>query len=478
MPNFNYHEKILQYQRKNPNLDYDTIGTLILMDKLYRDVPEKDLISFRQRFGHIDPNILEDTNNIDYSGLIFLKIAGSDEPFSVIKHRLNDYINIKSYYIDNYKSYDDNIVPIRRASIIVSSIIDDILKTAKFPDEMVDILRENKEVSSTHDLYGLLRLYRKTKNKRIKFEVMRKIGLIVLIKRIRRTFNTEEYDFAVEKIKNLFKTGLGLNKTKEKIYYLWLDDKDKVVFTENKKEAIELYKRDIKKRQNLALNTYPLQSFVCYPAKTKFGGMIMHSVVRNKFRKNGDLTYSSFVEKIIRKNIEFPSQVRDVIGVKLIVENEDQVQQLIYDLEAFLGGSSTRKKEKNSLNMFGKKSLGKFSSKEYFVWKAVYDITLSHPTIPELERIFSLVKGNKTAKTVLKNRMEYYMDRPKDFVVEVQLQDLQSYLLSIAKGSPTFHESLKMNQIRTNSFYKMFPKEIYHDELLGLKKKMLSRKIS
>jgi hypothetical protein len=51
----------------------------------------------------------------------------------------------------------------------------------------------------------------------------------------------------------------------------------------------------------------------------------------------------------------------------------------------------------------------------------------------------------------------------------VQLQDIRSFLLSITRGSPTEHAWLKMNQIRSNSFYKLFPKEIFAEEIAKLK---------
>jgi hypothetical protein len=58
----------------------------------------------------------------------------------------------------------------------------------------------------------------------------------------------------------------------------------------------------------------------------------------------------------------------------------------------------------------------------------------------------------------------------------VQLQDIKSYLLSIAKGSPTEHARLKMNQIRSNSFYKFFPKWIFQKELYNVKMNLLKQK--
>ena len=78
------------------------------------------------------------------------------------------------------------------------------------------------------------------------------------------------------------------------------------------------------------------------------GNEILHMEIRNKFGNKGNISYVSYIEKMIRKNLEFPNQVHDTIGVKIVVEREDQIQGIIRDLESFLGGSSTRKMEKNS----------------------------------------------------------------------------------------------------------------------------------
>jgi len=165
--------------------------------------------------------------------------------------------------------------------------------------------------------------------------------------------------------------------------------------------------------------------------------------------------------------------VRDIIGVKIIVNTENEITQIISDLESFVGGSSTRKRQKDSYHRFGRKGLGEFSAKEYFVWKAVYDLTLPHPSLLQLEKIMTLTRRNKAAQEEISKRMRSFIDNPRDFVIEVQLQDIRSYLQSIAKGSPSEHAWLKMNQIRSNSFYKFFPQMIYGSSLADFKQKLL-----
>jgi hypothetical protein len=71
-------------------------------------------------------------------------------------------------------------------------------------------------------------------------------------------------------------------------------------------------------------------------------------------------------------------------------------------------------------------------------------------------------------------RREAFVNKPHDFVIEVQLQDIRSFLLSITRGSPTEHAWLEMNQIRSNSFHKIFPEQVFEEEITGLRRGLLA----
>ena len=229
-------------------------------------------------------------------------------------------------------------------------------------------------------------------------------------------------------------------------------------------------------RRIRASGIYPLQRIACYPFRTSTGHEIVHMEIRKKFGSREEPTYTSYVEKMLRKNLEFPNQIHDTIGVRIVVNTEDDIPLIITDLESFLGGSSTRKMEKNSYHRFGRRGLSEYSSKEYFVWKAICDITLPHPWIAQVEKMLEITRDNEQAQKELKRQLHHFVNNPKDFVIEVQLQDIKSYLLSIARGSPTEHACLKMNQIRSNSFYKFFPKEIFEKEMKNVKIRVLKQK--
>ncbi len=465
-----YRGKISLFYETNPDLTQDELAVVLTADLMYKDLPE-DLPEFRKKYAHMDPSVLDGS----HEGITFLRIAEDKRPARVIKDRLNAYLNVKFHDITNSKGYEENAFLFRERSEIASEVIEEILLRADFPLEIAAVLREKEEVKTCFDFYEMLRLFRSATTNRLHYEILRKIGLIVLSARIDRTVEMEDLEKRKKEVWKAFDRGLRSSKKGKKEYYLWLNARHKVEFTTDVKRARSTYDKELAIRKRQACKIYPLQRFVCHPFKTHSGNQILHMEIRNKFESRGRFSYTSYVEKMGRKNLEFPNQVHDTIGVKIVVEKEDQIPSIIRELESFLGGSSTRKMEKNSYHRFGRRRLSEYSSPEYFVWKAIYDITLPHASISQVKKMLQLTKGNREAQRELRNRLAYFVNHPSDFVIEVQLQDIKSYLLSIAKGSSTAHASLKMNQIRSNSFYKFFPGEIYEREVAELKLKLLGQ---
>lgn len=456
------------YFEINPHLNPEELSILLLIEELYNDAPS-DIAQFRQNYVHLDPNIIDTFAE----GITFLKIAHKNFPNDQIKDALNSYLNTKYNYLGTPKTYKENMKRFQTHSQIISRVINDVLHRSGIPTAMIGILEEKESVRECHDIIELLNLYKKNKKLRVKFEILRKIGLNVLLARINKSFLISDVDRNLNEVLRLLHNGLHLEASNEKLFYFWVDENGKVIFRTDKDEAKKLYANTFEKRQKLILPIYPLETFSAIPKYSIFDSAIYHIELRNKLRDNDQLSYTSFIEKMIRKNYEFPNQIRDVIGLKVVVDNEGQIFNLIEGFETFLGGSSTRKQEKNSLHKFGKKKLSKYSSDEYFVWKAVYDLTLPHPFLQSLDKMMALSRTNLSLQEELTQKKHFFMERPQDVVVEIQVQDINSFLQSIAVGSSSHHSVLKMNQIRSNSFYKLFPKEIYESELFALRNQIL-----
>jgi hypothetical protein len=459
------------YLRERPSLAPAELGVLLLIDDLYRHQPD-DLEAFRATYRHLDPAIIDHSAE----GITFLTLAASDAPPEELKERLNHYINIKLNPVNRYSNYEENMVRFRRLARAVSDTIDGILALAGLPEEMAAVIAECSAVRHCVDFYSLLEVYRATTSPRIRFEILRKIGLIVLLTRISRHYIEDDLAAAVDGVKDAFRTNLGLRATGQCLtYYYWVNCDSQVTFGTDKATCAEQFAADQEQRKlkQLPLPTAELQRFDCLPCVTDSGIEILHFQSRNKLRRAGAGTYVSVVEKIARKNLQYPKDLHDIIGAKLVVRHEEMIPHLVRDLERFLGGSSTRKEEKNSLHKFGRRKLSEFSSDQYSVWKAIYDIALPHPSITHVQHMMAMTRDNDQAQFQLRQRLAYFEDRPKDWVVEVQLQDLPSFLLGVARGSPAQHSVLKANQVRLNSFYKIFPREIYEPELQVIKDRIL-----
>jgi hypothetical protein len=468
MSDEDYHHHIKLLLKKNSSLKPEDIGVILTLESLYRYPPE-DLPKFRELYAHLDPKVIENPDE----GTTFLRIARNRKPPSVLRQRLNSYINIKFNDISHPKTYAENSILFKEYSSQASAIISDILNIAGFAQPILAALSELKVVRDCHDFYEMLTLYRESNDKRVRFELLRKLGLIVLMARTRRSMLVDESDERMAQVWKALSKRLVHTEDNKLTYYFWLNNEKKVRFYKDAKTAQKCCSADMEERSCLALDTYGMRTFECCPFLTFNGNRVLHMEVRNKFKVNHQTSYTSFIEKMLRKNLEFPNQVHDVIAVKVIVESEREIAPIIHDLESFLGGSSTRKEKKNTYHKFGRRILTKYSSKDYFVWKAIYDITLPHPNLEAMERLLDITKGNEAAQKELRLRLKYLINNPLDFVIEVQLQDIESHLQSIARGSPTEHALLKKNQIRSNSFYKLFPEEIYKDELIKLKEQML-----
>jgi len=456
----------------NPNLSIQNIGLLLTIEDLYNYTPNKQEIEeFRNIYSHLNPDIISSTN---ITGVKFLDIINLDKSEDKIKRKLNNYINIKFNHYDNFKTYDENMIEFEYKSEIISEILNNILKRTKYPTLIQNFLKETPKVKKTKDFYELCQLYKKTNSKRIKFEILRKIGLIILLSRVDRTFLPNTRDTIIDEVKSNLIKGLGLNNKKKEKLHFWINHDNELILTDKLNKHKDKHKISSLARQKKAEKISPIQNKTLTNYVTNKKTKISHIEYRNKFIKGDKIDYTSVMEKIIRKNIEYPNQIRDIYGLKLIVDNKDDVKKLINELENFLGGTSTRKEEKNTINKFDKKQLGKHSSKDYHVWKAIYDITLPHPNLSYIKELMTLLPQNNQAQKLLQEQFNYLNEIPKDYVIEIQIQDLKSYILNICEQSSTNHPILKMNQARTNTFYKLFPRQIYEKELQNLKLKLLN----
>jgi hypothetical protein len=476
MEPYNFKEKIQAYIHANHNLSSEMLGVLLFIDNLYQEIPI-DLSEVRRINTYLDPKNIKEAN-IDQ--ITILRLASENISDQELRNRLNAYLDMKYSCRGYTNTYKENMKQFKKDTIVAERFLEQLLKTASLPDEVQKILYEHPALHNK-DLFDLVQLYKTTTEPRIKYEILRKIGIIDILTRIRKSYPLKYIDYVAGEVFSVFAKGLGVTKIPNEPLYFWIDENEKVQVSRSEEQAQILHNRATHGRKMRALRTYPIQVFKGKPARTQQGNLILNMEVRNKLRRDGKIYYSSSLEKMIRKNLEFPLQMHDIIGMRLVVENQEDIIPLIAELETIIGGASLRKKEKNSTNVaihkFDRQPISKYSSKEYYVWKAVYDVALKSSIIPELRHIKNSSRDSKI-KELIDTKIKHYMKHPVNVVVEVQIQDLKSYLLSIAEGSPTDHEKLKMKQIRANSFYKVFPKEIYKPILFKERDRILQSSLN
>ncbi len=146
---------------------------------------------------------------------------------------------------------------------------------------------------------------------------------------------------------------------------------------------------------------------------------------------------ASIVSKMLRKGMNHPGTIPDIIGAMFIVEDLEEVEHLKLGLIDELGGpfqirnivdTLTRPEDRNHLN--------RFSGAGYRVYKCEADV-LYRPQDSDEEPYF--------------------------FIVEIQIYTLETYLRTIHADHYASHHQLKRRQFLDGIVPLLFPLEIYPD---------------
>jgi hypothetical protein len=465
---------------------------------LYNPEPN-DLESFRMNYPYFNPDIITDKNSKYRYQFIFLTEVNMEENGFI--EMVNQYLNAKFNPVTHYKILEQNLEKFTRLAAESSTILNNILKRADFPEGIETLFRETHVVSETNDIRDMICLFNKQDSLKIKYEILRKIGLTVLLNRVK---NTQTFQKALnynKYINRLFLEKLNLKQQRHVVgdflkIYFWMNDNDNLVYSYNENKAIELHQADSMDRFNSGKTLNDLQTEIMFPQMTKAGNKVLKYVSRIKNKHQDKEDYTSVIEKIVRKNIRFPSEITDIHGVTFVVDSEQDTISLIAEIEDFLGGTNTRKNEKIIEKTRDSGII--YDNKENFkIWKTIYDITFPHEMLDavnygilqiknditvleniisslsdlsgrdnqlsEINRHLSLKKKEAEKLHRLKGA---YENKPFDIYLEIQIQELKSYLLSKCYGSEIEHRLHKSRQVMSSTFYKLFPRKIYEPILL------------
>jgi len=145
---------------------------------------------------------------------------------------------------------------------------------------------------------------------------------------------------------------------------------------------------------------------------------------------------ASILSKMLRKGINDPLAISDMLGMKFIVATEDDVHQLVDLLHQVLGGPFLFR---NQTDLFrhpeDHSRMNRHSAPEYRVFKE--DIDLLHPA-----------EGSGR-------------DRPYSFPVELQILTVESFLREVQSSDYVSHRVYKLRQFLLGVMPYVFPARLY-----------------
>ena len=155
-------------------------------------------------------------------------------------------------------------------------------------------------------------------------------------------------------------------------------------------------------------------------------------------------TSGSVLSKMIRKGINNPDEIGDIIGAMFIVNDNDALTDLLVLLDSCVGTPFGWRNVTDTLGVRpGGSSLNTFSSKDFKVFKGDVDVLTEE-------------EGGGP---------------PYRFPVEVQIFTLESYLRTVCGSHDASHLALKLRQFLYGLVPKIFPRKIYGEEWLKLDQK-------
>ena len=152
----------------------------------------------------------------------------------------------------------------------------------------------------------------------------------------------------------------------------------------------------------------------------------------------------SVLSKMIRKGINNPDEIGDIIGAMFIVHDNDALNDLLILLDSCIGSPFGWRNVTDTLAEHPSgRALNIYSSKEFKVFKGDVDILIEEA-------------GGGT---------------PYRFPVEIQIFTLESYLRTVCEAHDASHLALKLRQFLFGLVPRIFPRAIYGADWLQLEER-------
>jgi hypothetical protein len=381
--------------------------------------------------------------------LTFRRIMSDDEAYKQELSRL--------YSPPGSISYQDNTLAmmatrsagyLRETDVYLASTID------LLPAASRSAVRPTNEVTQCHDVRELMRLSFHGKSDRIRFEARRKLSLAQMLLQIEQSRVVQDGPRHLNHFENLLADGLWCHTQQVhdmSVGYHLDDDGQQINYSTRpapgdqrwdfrstflqKKTPARIISLDVLyyncrfKRSVIPIGFEVVDGTRRVAERVRWGGM--------KQQSSG-----SILSKMIRKGINHPGEIADMIGAMFIVNDNDGLNDLLEMLDAVIGTPfGWRNVTDTHMDESSGSSLNSFSSTGFKVFKGDVDV---------------LISGQGPGQP------------PYRFPVEIQIFTIEGYLRTVCGSHEASHQALKLRQFLFGLVPRLFPKAVYGGQWLEL----------
>jgi hypothetical protein len=328
--------------------------------------------------------------------------------------------------------------------------------------DMIDLLpkaarkhvQPNAKITACNDMRTLMSFLFARENARIRYEAQRKLYLAKLLQDIDHSRSIQDGPRHKAYFEKLLREGLwehAKDTNTVEIGYNLADDGQSIKYNLNPQPDQERWAfRSIFLEREVNGHNMPLDILYYNCRFKRTVTPISYEVVDGSRRviehKRWDAmrhnSSGSIVSKMIRKGINNPDDISDILGAMFIVHDEDGVNDLLTLLDATYGNTiGWRNITDTMADAPYSPGLNRYSGHGYKVYKGDLDILHPNP-IPDM--------------------------LPYLFHVEVQIYTMEGFLRTVHGAHDASHLSLKLRQFLHGLVPVVFPREIYGEEWLSL----------
>ncbi len=401
---------------------------------------EAGLHRLRQAHPQLDPHLAD--HYPEFYRLAcrqYMQMCAGDEAY-------NDHLNRRLYPNGITRPFEANLVEmafyLNEAGKYVEALLD------LLPRRKARRLRPEDRVRECNDLRDLMALAFSGDGRRLAFEARRKLYLAKLFFDVAHTRaiqrGEEHRRFFADKMERAI-----LHHTVEEreidVAFNIASDGVSIDYEIGRASPNQEVWRFRRREIHLMLDGRPVRIHVYfYSCRSKRevlpyhyvgGRQVYHLQTVEKWSQLSMRRDASIVSKMLRKGLNDPRAIPDIIGAMFIVENMVEVEHLKLLLVDQLGGPFRMRNVIDTLtNPDDRRRLNRFSGAGYRVYKGEADVLYK----PE---------GSD--------------EEPYSFIVEIQVYTVETYLCTVHADHYASHHNLKQRQFLEGILPLLFPQELY-----------------